>query len=291
VPQRQYFQCDHSSVNWQWSIVGCDFLPLSTNQALDIFNGSFASVSVIGAIRFTSPSEGRHRRFHGQPHVNERSFCRCYRTLCRLAVHQGYRALRCRPPSTESCLNLCIEMAPCQVDVCRARRGQPRLRRQRDDCGTQHQQFMNRHGLVSRVDNAVMTCRHREGALLVGTPFLGRLDRNKSDFVGSFGQEAPAMASIPGIARNNSAPSRYCVFAQINRFYSQRGNIRRSARVSEQYATHRCPSSQLLVGRQFMRRKMEMFAALAALCAVASFLIRRPRKTRSRCAARPGAQT
>jgi hypothetical protein len=151
--------------------------PLPTDQTLDIFKSNFASASVVSAIRFTSPSEGGHCRFHRQPHVNECFFCRRYRPPCRLAVHQAYRALRRRSPSTDSCLDLRIEIDPCQIDVRGARRGQARLRRQRDGCCTQHQQFMKRHGPVSRVDNADMICRYREAVLLLETHLLGRLDQ------------------------------------------------------------------------------------------------------------------
>jgi hypothetical protein len=52
-------------------------LPLPADQALHLCKSPLAGDPIIGAIRFTSTSEGRHGRLHRQPDVNKRFLGRC----------------------------------------------------------------------------------------------------------------------------------------------------------------------------------------------------------------------
>ena len=52
-------------------------LPLPADQALHLCKSPLAGDPIIGAIRFTSASEGRHGRLQRQPDVNKRFLGRC----------------------------------------------------------------------------------------------------------------------------------------------------------------------------------------------------------------------
>jgi hypothetical protein len=62
---------DHGGPSWLCAFAASAMWPPLLAD-LHLCESPLASDPIIGAIRFTSTSEGRHGRFHRQPHVNKR---------------------------------------------------------------------------------------------------------------------------------------------------------------------------------------------------------------------------
>jgi hypothetical protein len=87
------------------------------NHPLHVCKSAFASHPVIRTIRSMGARQGSYSHLHRLPRVTEGPLSGRNRTPRRLAMEQGYRALRHGSPDGNSCLDLFVDPGPRTVDV------------------------------------------------------------------------------------------------------------------------------------------------------------------------------